>query len=92
MTAAFKEFTGKTLNKTKKPSVRKKFSRRSQPAARISTENGRKQKKGERADIMSRLQKLLGVGKGYLERLPPNVESYIGSAEYSVCHDFLCGK
>ena len=38
----------------------------------LKVENSRENKrKGERAVIMSRLQKLLGVGKGYLERLPP---------------------
>ena len=69
MTAAFKEYTGQTLNKDKKPSVRKKL----QQAITKSLAKHREleKTKGEGAVIMSRLQKLLGVGKGYLERLPP---------------------
>ena len=68
MTAAFKEYTGQSLNKDKKPSVRKKLQQAISKSLKKHRENKRK---GERAVIMSRLQKLLGVGKGYLERLPP---------------------
>ncbi len=43
---------------------------------------------------MSRLQKLLGVGKGYLERLPPVDVHKLSdcSDESSVYRDLLCGK
>ena len=48
MTAAFREFTGKTLNKTKKPSVRKKLQQaivaRSQDKQREREKSKEKQK------------------------------------------------
>ena len=71
MTAAFKEYTGKSLNKDKKPSVRKKLQQAITKSLAKHRGTGENKRKGERAVIMSRLQKLLGVGKGYLERLPP---------------------
>ena len=71
MTAAFKEYTGQSLNKDKKPSVRKKLQQAISKSLKKQQRTGENKRKGERAVIMSRLQKLLGVGKGYLERLPP---------------------
>ena len=71
MTAAFKEYTGKSLNKDKKPSVRKKLQQAITKSLAKHRELEKNKRKGEGAVIMSRLQKLLGVGKGYLERLPP---------------------
>mgnify|MGYP002238726292 CR=1 FL=1 len=49
MTAAFREFTGKTLNKTKKPSVRKEITAGNPQPQRINRENGKNRKKNRRS-------------------------------------------
>ncbi len=49
MTAGFREFTGKTLNKTKKPSVRKKLQQAITARTRRNRENGKNRKKNRRS-------------------------------------------
>ena len=74
MTAAFREFTGKTLNKTKKPSVRKKLQQaiaaRSQDKQR---EREKSKRKTEGADLMSGIKNIKKKLKGFQVR-PPNAE------------------
>ena len=53
MTAAFREFTGKTLNKTKKPSVRKKLQQAIAARSQDKQRERENRKKTEGADLMS---------------------------------------
>lgn len=52
MTAAFREFTGKTLNKAKKPSVRKKLQEAITARSQTSSESGKNKRETEGADVM----------------------------------------
>ena len=92
----FKEYTGKSLNKDKRPSVSEEEVTSRQSLKSLAKHRElEKQRKARGASLWSRLQKLLGVGKGYLERLPPvDVHKLLldCSDESSVYRDLLCGK
>ena len=92
MTAAFREFTGKTLNKRRNRLSVRNYSRQSQPAARINRENGKNRKKNRRSRPYEWDKKY----KEETERIS-GTSPECGSAEkssvtYSICGCILCGK
>lgn len=90
MTAAFREFTGKTLNKTKKPSVRKKLQQAI--AARINRENGKNRKKNRRSRAYEWDKKYKEKTERISGASPECRSDKKGSVAYSVCGCILCGK
>lgn len=92
MTAAFREFTGKTLNKTKKPSVRKKLQQaiaaRSQDKQREREKSKEKQKEPPYEwdkKYKEKTERISGAS-------PECRSDKKGSVAYSVCGCILCGK
>jgi len=91
MTAAFREFTGKTLNKAKKLSERN-YRKRLLPEARISSESGKKQKRNRRSRRYDWNKKF----KEETQRIPGTSaqygESEEGFAVSAICDCVLCGR
>lgn len=92
MTAAFREFTGKTLNKTKKPSVRKKL----QQAIAARSQDKQREREKSKENRRSRPYEWDKKYKEKTERIsgasPERRSDKKGSSAYSVCGCILCGK
>lgn len=92
MTAAFREFTGKTLNKTKKPSVRKKL----QQAIAARSQDKQRERENRKKNRRSRPYEWDKKYKEKTERIsgasPERRSDKKGSSAYSVCGCILCGK
>lgn len=92
MTAAFREFTGKTLNKTKKPSVRKKL----QQAIAARSQDKQRERENRKKNRRSRPYEWDKKYKEKTERIsgasPECRSDKKGSVAYSVCGCILCGK
>ena len=92
MTAAFREFTGKTLNKTKKPSVRKKL----QQAIAARSQDKQREREKRKKNRRSRPYEWDKKYKKKTERIsgasPECRSDKKGSVAYSVYGCILCGK
>ena len=92
MTAAFREFTGKTLNKTKKPSVRKKLQQAITARNQDKQRNGRNQKRSRRSQHYEWDKKYKEKTERFSGASPECGSNKKGSATYTVCGCVLCGK
>lgn len=92
MTAAFREFTGKTLNKAKSRLSERNYRKRLLPEARTSSESGKKQKRNRRSRRYDWNKKF----KEETQRIPGTSaqygESEEGFAVSAICDCVLCGR